>query len=134
MSKPKSNSGSFKKGRKKTGGRLAGVANKLNRDLKEAILDAAERVGYDGKGQRGLTGFLERLAEKYPQYYSPLLGRTLPMKFTAAMSVAIRSKEDIIRELKQRGIPVTRIFDQAPIPVLELETKVRDTDNNAQEH
>jgi len=57
------------------------------------------------------------------------------MKITAAMNVAIRNKEDVIRELKQRHIPVTHIFDQAPIPVLELEPmKVRDVDNNAQKH
>jgi hypothetical protein len=133
MANRKTNAASFKRGRKKTGGRKPGVANKFNRDLKEAILAAGERVGYDGKGLRGLPGYLERLAEKYPQYYSPLLGRTLPMKITTTISVTIRSKEDIVRELKNLRIPVTHIFDQAPIPVLELETKVRDT-NNAQEY
>jgi len=58
MPNSKSNAGSFKKGRKKTGGRTVGAANKLTRDIKEAILEAGDCVGYDGKGRGGLKGFL----------------------------------------------------------------------------
>jgi hypothetical protein len=135
MNKRKSNGTTFRPGRKKTGGRKKGSANKLTREISEAILEAGERVGYDGKGRGGLTGLLQRLAMTHPPAYASLLGRLLPMKFNAAMNVSIRSKEDVIRELKQRHIPVTHIFDQAPIPVLELEPKkVLDGDNNAQEH
>src|ERR1700690_4032818 len=127
MPKPKSNAGSFKPGKKKTGGRKVGAPNKLTRELRQAILDAGERVGYDGKGRGGLTGFLARLAVTHPAAYASLLGRLLPMKVSTAMNVAIRSKEDVIRELKKRRIPIPHIFDQAPIPVLELEaTKVQD--------
>ena len=65
-------------------GRVKGVPNKTTRVLKEAILLAAERVGRDGKGQRGITGYLEHLAQREPASFASLLGKILPLQLTGS--------------------------------------------------
>jgi hypothetical protein len=57
-----------------------GTKNKITRDLKEAIIDAAVRHGSDGKGKGGLVGYLQFLATNYPKPFSSLLGRLLPLQ------------------------------------------------------
>ncbi len=70
----------FEKGHKKMGGRKPGVPNKFTRDLKNAIINAAEHVGLDGKGFGGLTGYLTRIAIMHPTSFASFLGRLLPMQ------------------------------------------------------
>ena len=77
MKMPRGNSNN---GHKKKGGRKPGTPNKLTRELREAILAAAEHVGLDGKGFGGLTGYFTRLALKNPTSFGSLLGRLLPMQ------------------------------------------------------
>jgi len=72
------------KGTRPPGGSRKGVPNKVTRELKEAILLAAERVGRDGKGQRGITGYLEQLAQHEPASFASLLGKVLPLQLTGA--------------------------------------------------
>jgi hypothetical protein len=61
-------------------GRPPGTPNKTTATLKEAILLAAETVGKDGKGDRGLQGYLETLAMLDPKAFSALLGKVLPLQ------------------------------------------------------
>jgi hypothetical protein len=80
----------FKKGHKKVGGRPPGRRNILTNDLKEALLEAATRVGFvrevdvldaDGKptgrkvpewdGDGGLAGYLEWAAVYQPGHFIP---------------------------------------------------------------
>lgn len=77
------NSGSFKPGHKPAGTRKRGVANKITRDLKEGIIDAAVAIGSDGNGKDGLVGYLTMLARKHPKYFAPLLGRLMPLQINA---------------------------------------------------
>ena len=56
--KPKSNATSFKKGRKKTGGRKAGTPNKTTGFFREAVLTAAENAG-NKVGGDGLVELFE---------------------------------------------------------------------------
>ena len=67
-------------GRQKTGGRKKGTPNKTTATLKEAILLAAEQVGFDGEGEDGLTGYLRLVASTDVKAFSSLLGRVLPMQ------------------------------------------------------
>jgi hypothetical protein len=61
-------------------GRAKGAQNKVTTALKEAILKAAEKVGEDGKGKDGLTGYLVMLARKERKAFAGLLGRLQPLK------------------------------------------------------
>jgi hypothetical protein len=63
-------------------GRKAGVPNKTTKLLKDAILQAAEARGLDGKGKSGLVGYCLWLARKQPKSFAALLGRVLPMQIT----------------------------------------------------
>src|SRR6516162_4583358 len=47
--------------RRKHGGRKPGTPNKLTKELKDAVIQAAERVGSDEKGKDGLIGYLMRV-------------------------------------------------------------------------
>lgn len=69
----------FQKG---NGGRRLGSTNKVSRDLKEGIIDAAVIVGSDGKGKDGLRGYLVMLARKHPKQYTGLLARVMPLQIT----------------------------------------------------
>jgi hypothetical protein len=74
--------GTFLPGHKPAVTRTAGIHNRLTRDLKRGIIDAAEAYGADGKGKDGLTGYLFHLAGKHPKAFAGLLGKILPMQVT----------------------------------------------------
>src|SRR6516162_7134290 len=59
---------------KRSPGRPKGSANKVTVALKEAILQAGENVG----GEKGLVGYLERLAVENSSAYAGLLAKILP--------------------------------------------------------
>lgn len=63
-------------------GKKPGTVNKTTKALKEAILLAAEKVGEDGKGKEGLTGYLVGLAKSEPKSFAALLGKVLPLQVT----------------------------------------------------
>ena len=69
--RPKSNATSFKKGRKKTGGRKAGTPNKTTRILREVVLAAAEAAGNELRGN-GDVGYMTWFALNYPPSFVPL--------------------------------------------------------------
>jgi hypothetical protein len=68
-------------------GRKAGVPNKMPPFLKDAVLEAASHLGFDGKGKDGLVGYLQRLALSYPESFAALLGRVLPLQARASVGV-----------------------------------------------
>jgi hypothetical protein len=61
-------------------GRPAGGVNRITKDLKRGIIDAAVELGSDGCGTDGLQGYLRMCAQKYPKHYLALLGKLLPMQ------------------------------------------------------
>ena len=65
----------FEKGHQKIGGRLPGTPNKFSRDVREAMLAAANKLGADNKGRGGLQGFFMRVGLKHPQTLAMQLGR-----------------------------------------------------------
>ena len=60
--------------------------NKIARDLKNGIIEAAENLGSDGEGTGGLVGYLEFLGKKHPKAFAGLLAKVLPMQVTATVS------------------------------------------------
>jgi hypothetical protein len=107
MTEPKSVATSFKKGRKKTGGRKAGVPNKTTRFLREAIILAAEAVGSDGNGKDGLVGYLMKVANKNTAGFCSLLGRVMPLQIETEDEPKEKvhlTLEEARVELNKRGI------------------------------
>lgn len=80
-------------------GRPKGAANKTTRALKEAILKAAEEVGYDGEGEDGLTGYLRAVASKDMKAFSGLLGKVLPMQMVGD------DNDGPVRLIIETGVP-----------------------------
>lgn len=106
--------GRFAKGNS-LGGRKPGSTNKTTGLLKDAIILAAENVGDPRKGGEGkLVGYLEWLAKVEPKSFAALLGRVLPYHIVGKVEHEHRqykTKEELIEELKARGLPVENIFE-----------------------
>jgi hypothetical protein len=71
-----------RKGSVKTGGRVAGVPNKLNGDVRAMILAAL-----DGAGG---VDYLQEQVQKNPGPFMALVGKVLPTQLTGAGGGAIR--------------------------------------------
>ena len=61
-------------------GRKKGSTDKICRDLKEGIIEAAVNVGRDGAGTDGLVGFLEDTALHHRKAFCGLLAKVLPLQ------------------------------------------------------
>lgn len=104
----------FKKGHNKVAGRQKGTQNKITRELKEAIITAAEMVGQDGRGKDGLVGYLARIALRNEEVFGRLLVKLLPMQITGDKGGPVQlavsySKEELAEKLRERGLPVPEI-------------------------
>lgn len=105
----------FKPGIKPAGsGRKKGTPNKTTRILKEATILAAESVGYDGKGQDGLVGYLAKCAKTERPAFMKLLEKLLPYQVVGkdggAVQFEYHSADDVRERMKEKGLP--------PIPSL----------------
>ena len=88
-------------------GRKAGVPNKIPRLLKDAVLEAASQLGFDGMGKDGLVGYLKRMAVYYPESFIPLLGRLVRLQGGARVDlpekkVTYRTVEQLQAALEER--------------------------------
>ena len=79
------NQTSFKKGNKLGTGRKKGSKNKLTRDLKEAVIAAAQNLGMNNLGYGGITGFIMRCGIENPTALLATLARMLPMDMETEM-------------------------------------------------
>jgi hypothetical protein len=75
----------FKKGHKKLGGRQKGTPNLVNKDLIQAVVQAAGQVGSDGKGKGGVDGYLQMLAGKKAAYFVGLLRQAVQKQVPASL-------------------------------------------------
>jgi hypothetical protein len=124
MSKAKLNPTSFRKGRAKTGGRKPGSSNMLTREIRECIWQAASECGSDGKGKEGAVGFFKYMAKQNLAAFAMLLARILPTQVNAEINGQPRhlpSREDILTELRQLGLPIERIFEKGVMLELKPE-------------
>ena len=66
-------------------GRPKGAKNKNSKLLKDAILEAAERLGDSRSSKKkGLVAYLEMQAEENPVAFMSLMGKVLPMQVTGS--------------------------------------------------
>src|ERR1700722_12006349 len=122
MSNEKRNPTSFRKGRAKTGGRKSGSSNLLTREIRDCLWQAASEFGSDGKGKEGAVGFFKYMAKQNLAAFAMLLARILPTQVNAEINSQPRhlpSREEIVAELRQLGLPIERIFEQGVM--LELQ-------------
>ncbi|MBR0848801.1 hypothetical protein JQ543_13695 [Bradyrhizobium diazoefficiens] len=57
--------------------------NKITRDLKQGIVDAAIKHGSNGKGAGGLGGFFQYMIKNDLRAFASLMGRVIPLQVNA---------------------------------------------------
>jgi len=99
----------FQKGRQRTGGREKGVPNVVTRDSREAIVQALNAYGRDGKGKDGMVGFCLRLLDENVENGLTLLQLITPRQLHAEVTrhsdVVYRTIGELDCELQKRGLP-----------------------------
>jgi hypothetical protein len=99
--------GSFKKGRKKVGGRKKGTPNAFSADYKRAILEAAYRVGEDANGKLGIVGYLQWVAIHHPKAFCRLLGGVMELQ-----ELEVGMPEKPLPTVEERDEEAMAYFDQ----------------------
>ena len=104
--------------------------DKLTRDIKEGIVDAAIRHGLDGKGADGLSGYLFMLSRDYPKQFTSLLGRMLPLQiqgnlgqFIGAVNITPVPQGQYLtaEQIKSMQATESDIIDVEPIRIVDKE-------------
>lgn len=92
----------------------------MTRAVREALVEAAERIGSDGKGRDGLVGYLVRMAYKRPDNFDAMLMRMIPLNLpgadgAGAVAQEFRTAEEVRRAMRERGLPVPQsLLDGTP--------------------
>jgi len=77
-----------KKGERTPGaGRKKGTPNKFTRDIKEALIEAANRAG----GSEGMAGYFLNQAEQNARSFMSLIGRAMPMAVEVSGSITLEA-------------------------------------------
>ncbi|MBT1511783.1 hypothetical protein KIP88_14825 [Bradyrhizobium sp. SRL28] len=69
--------------------RVKGQANRITRDLRQAIIAAAEAYGSDGYGSGGVVGYCYFLAARHPRAFTGLLGKMLPLQVSGSVQSVV---------------------------------------------
>jgi len=122
----------FKKGERPVG-RQKGTKNKITVKLKEAILEAAERSGSNGKGKDGTVGYLMWLSRAEPAVYGRMLEKILPLQ----LDVRDKTNEKLtpaqaIERLRERGLPVPSSLTDLAAKVGEAVSRQQENDDDAE--
>ncbi len=68
-------------------GRKPGVPNKFTRDIKEALIQAANAAG----GAEALVGYLKQQAAENPRAFLALLGKVIPLQIEANVGLTLEA-------------------------------------------
>ena len=88
-------------------GRRRGSRNVMTNSLRECIIEAADRLGSDGRGKDSVVGWLMTFAKRHPVPFSHLLAKVLPIEVLTPTEVeekVYRSPEEMRQALRERGI------------------------------
>ena len=97
-------------GNKRGRGRPPGAQNYYTRQVKEAILEAANQLGEDGEGYDGLVGYMRFLGRSEPKTFAMLLRAVMPTQVDIKTVEQVgrpkryQTSEEVLEELKMYGI------------------------------
>jgi hypothetical protein len=102
----------FVTGHRKRAGRKKGIPNRMTRDLREAIIEAAIASGYDTKGKGGLQGYLKKMADNDMRTFGVMLRSLMPRHIEANIrhDKPYLTEAEVLAELKVRGLPPETLF------------------------
>lgn len=110
-------------------GRSKGSVNKVCRDLKLGIVDAAIALGEDGEGRGGLQGYLQFLGRNHVKAFSHLLGKVLPLTVGAdgpgISTVVAINITSVPAGLNSDGSPQPSIIEHALQPAMSVDDSRR---------
>lgn len=102
-------------------GRPPGLVNKITRDLKVGLIDAAVVHGFDGASLDGLPGFCRHLAARHPKAFAQLLGKLLPLNISADSTVNVIGAVNVVSVPSDRYVTAEDIRKMQPPPEVEHE-------------
>jgi hypothetical protein len=114
-------------------GKPKGAKNKLGVRLKEAILEAAERSGRDGKGKDGAVGYLVWLSRAEPAVFGRMLEKVMPLQVDVRdKTERTLSAMEAVEKLEERGLPVPPSLRQLAKGIAERQAAVDDAKYDAE--
>lgn len=110
------------KGNRKVG-RAAGTPNKYTAEIKQAVIEALNRSGKDGKGKEGAVGYFVWLSRAEPAVFGGLVGKILPTQVEVADKThRSLTVEEATQKLRERGLPIpSGLIEQSVVEVIENE-------------
>lgn len=97
--------------------KVAGTVNRITRDLKSGIIDAATAYGSDGHGTGGLPGYLFYLAGSHPKAFAGLLGKLLPLQVNS-------STKSVVGQINIVSVPVDHYLSAEDVRKLAPEPPI----------
>jgi hypothetical protein len=92
----------FEKGMKKIAGRQRGTPNRFNKDVQDLLWDAMQAVGYNGKGQGGVLGYMAKTAEAHRPEFLAAIVRVCPQRLVALFSQTnVNLRYETVEEAKK---------------------------------
>lgn len=138
-------SGTFKKkhDRRRNNGRKKGIQNRIPRLVKDAIAEAMERFGLDGKGKEGMVGYFMRLLQD-DALGCRLAEKLIPVQVTGPNDGPVQIfsiPQDMIREMSTPELQALDTafrrlasIENAGRPGLVIEGTVQDVPGDAQRY
>lgn len=105
-------------------GRPKGVKNKYPSVIKTAVTMAANLVGFDGHGKRGLVGYLQWAAINEPVAFLGLLGKCMPLQITGDASRPVRLLAPGVSPADAQAAYAETLKAIAATPVLQVTAPV----------
>lgn len=102
------------------GGSRKGTSHKMNRIVKELVVDAMHASGSDGKGREGAVGYLKWLSRKRPDAFAQLVGKVIPQQVIVDLPAPEDeheyrySAQEIREALMERGFRPPTLIDSDP--------------------
>ena len=87
-------------------------------NILEGIVQAAARVGSDGRGKNGFVGYLTYLARRHPTVFAGLIAKVIPLQLAARVDHRVtevttyKTVAEVKAELVRRGIDLERLRKQ----------------------